>query len=378
MTKDNKKPISSMISSEKGDGSARIKVIGVGGSGGSAINRMIEAKLKGVDFIAVNSDAQALKESLAESSIQIGRDLTRGLGCGADPEKGRMSAEENKDEIYEELRESDMVFVTAGMGGGTGTGAAPVVAGIAKELGALTVAVVTKPFTFEGQRRMKLAEAGIEELRKNVDTLIVIPNDRLLQVVDKKTTLMDAFRVVDDVLRQGVKGITDLITQHGLINLDFADVKAIMQDSGTALMGIGSGTGESRAIEAARAAIDSPLLEISIDGAKGILMNITGGPDLGMYEIDEAAKTITEAADPEANIIFGAVIDETMQGEVRITVVATNFEGKNERPRVMDSSSYSSASMLSQNSASRPLSSSVNNEPEDELEVPAFIRRKMK
>jgi cell division protein FtsZ len=362
------------------NGMARIKVIGVGGSGGSALNRMIEAKLKGVHFLAINSDLQALKQSMSENTLQIGRDLTRGLGCGADPDKGRMSAEENKDEIYEELRDTDMVFITAGMGGGTGTGAAPVVAGIAKELGALTVAVVTKPFTFEGQRRMKLAEAGIEELKKNVDTLIVIPNDRLLQVVDKKTTLMDAFRVVDDVLRQGVKGITDLITQHGLINLDFADVKAIMQDSGTALMGIGSGTGESRAIEAARAAIDSPLLEISIDGARGILMNITGGPDLGMYEIDEAAKTITEAADSEANIIFGAVIDETMQGEVRITVVATNFEGRKGDSRMPSRESHENTSYigntinnLSNSSMSRP-----NSDKDDELEVPAFIRRKMK
>jgi cell division protein FtsZ len=362
------------------NGMARIKVIGVGGSGGSALNRMIEAKLKGVHFLAINSDLQALKQSMSENTLQIGRDLTRGLGCGADPDKGRMSAEENKDEIYEELRDTDMVFITAGMGGGTGTGAAPVVAGIAKELGALTVAVVTKPFTFEGQRRMKLAEAGIEELKKNVDTLIVIPNDRLLHVVDKKTTLMDAFRVVDDVLRQGVKGITDLITQHGLINLDFADVKAIMQDSGTALMGIGSGTGESRAIEAARAAIDSPLLEISIDGARGILMNITGGPDLGMYEIDEAAKTITEAADSEANIIFGAVIDETMQGEVRITVVATNFEGRKGDSRMPSRESHENTSYigntinnLSNSSMSRP-----NADKDDELEVPAFIRRKMK
>lgn len=376
MLKNDKKKMDQPLDNKAFDDAAGIKVIGVGGSGGSAINRMIEAKLKGVDFVAVNSDSQALKSNLAQSKIQIGRDLTRGLGCGADPDKGRMSAEENKDEIYEELRDIDMVFVTAGMGGGTGTGAAPIVAGIAKELGALTVAVVTKPFSFEGQRRMKVAEAGIEELRKNVDTLIVIPNDRLLQVVDKKTTLMDAFQVVDDVLRQGVKGITDLITQHGLINLDFADVKAIMQDSGTALMGIGHGTGESRAIEAARAAIDSPLLEVSIDGAKGILMNVTGGPDLGMYEIDEAAKTVTEAADPEANIIFGAVIDETMQGEVRITVVATNFESKRERSVAKDmmerTSSLSSSSIMSKSS----MKSAVDEE--DELEVPAFIRRKMK
>jgi len=381
MSKNNKStPTATTI--DRSDGSARIKVAGIGGAGGSAITRMIESRLKGVDFIAVNSDLQALKENPAEAKIQIGKELTRGLGCGADPDKGRMSAEENKDEIYEELRDTDMVFVTAGMGGGTGTGAAPVVAGIAKELGALTVAVVTKPFSFEGQRRMKLAEAGIEELRKSVDTLIVIPNDRLLQVVDKKTSLMDAFQVVDDVLREGVKGITDLITQSGLINLDFADVKAIMQDSGTALMGIGKSTGESRAIEAARGAIDSPLLEISIDGARGILMNITGGPDLGMYEIDEAAKTITEAADPEANIIFGAVIDETMQGEVQITVVATNFEGKRgaalEREGGDTISSLTGMSSRPSVGSSTTTKPAVSAEPEDELEVPAFIRRKMK
>ncbi|MBU0647896.1 cell division protein FtsZ [Patescibacteria group bacterium] len=360
-------------SDEAARGVARIKVVGIGGAGGSALNRMVESKLKGVDFVAVNSDLQALNKNLAETKVQIGKDLTRGLGCGADPERGRMSAEENKDEIYEELREVEMVFVTAGMGGGTGTGAIPVVAGIAKELGALTVAVVTKPFAFEGQRRMKLAEAGIEELRKNVDTLIIIPNDRLLQVVDKKTSLMDAFQVVDDVLRQGVKGITDLITQHGLINLDFADVKAIMQDSGTALMGIGHGTGESRAIEAARAAIDSPLLEISIDGARGILMNVTGGADMGMYEIDEAAKTVAEAADPDANIIFGAVIDETMQGEIRITVVATNFEGRKEGYIGREMSDSGGMASI----GNKPLSVRTGGD-EDELEVPAFIRRKMK
>lgn len=378
----NNKSTPSANSIDRTDGSARIKVAGIGGAGGSAITRMIESRLKGVNFIAINSDLQALKENPAEAKIQIGKELTRGLGCGADPDKGRMSAEENKDEIYEELRDTDMVFVTAGMGGGTGTGAAPVVAGIAKELGALTVAVVTKPFSFEGQRRMKLAEAGIEELRKSVDTLIVIPNDRLLQVVDKKTSLMDAFQVVDDVLREGVKGITDLITQSGLINLDFADVKAIMQDSGTALMGIGKSTGESRAIEAARGAIDSPLLEISIDGARGILMNITGGPDLGMYEIDEAAKTITEAADPEANIIFGAVIDETMQGEVQITVVATNFEGKRgmalEREGGDTISSLTGASSRPSVGSSTVAKPTVTSESDDELEVPAFIRRKMK
>ena len=256
----------------------------------------------------------------------IGKETTGGLGAGADVEVGRKSAEENKDEIYEVLKGADMVFVTCGMGGGTGTGAAPLVAQIAKELGALTVGVVTKPFTFEGARRRKVAELGIQELKEKVDTLIIIPNDRLLQIVDKKTSLMDAFGIVDDVLRQGVQGISDLITLHGIINVDFADVRTIMQDAGSALMGIGYGTGDNRAVEAARAAIDSPLLELSIEGARGILFNITGGPDLGMYEIDEAAKTITEAADPDANIIFGSIIDEAMAGEVKITVIATGFD----------------------------------------------------
>jgi cell division protein FtsZ len=292
---------------------------------------MINSKMRGVEFVAINTDAQALANNDASIKIQIGKETTRGLGSGADPEVGRRSAEENKEDIYETLKGSDMVFVTCGMGGGTGTGSAPFVAEIAKELGALTVGVVTKPFAFEGQRRKKVAELGIQELKDKVDTLITIPNDRLLQVIDKKTSLFDAFGVVDDVLRQGVQGISDLITLPGIINLDFADVKAVMQDAGSALMGIGRASGDNRAIEAARAAIESPLLELTIDGAKGILFSIAGGTDLGMYEIDEAAKAITEAADPDANIIFGTIIDEAMQGEVKITVVATGFEHETNR-----------------------------------------------
>jgi cell division protein FtsZ len=308
------------------DGFAVIRVVGVGGGGSNTVQRMINSKMRGVEFVAINTDAQALANNDAAIKIQIGKETTRGLGSGADPEVGRRSAEENKEEIYETLKGSDMVFVTCGMGGGTGTGASPFVAEIAKELGALTVGVVTKPFAFEGQRRKKVAELGIQDLKEKVDTLITIPNDRLLQVIDKKTSLFDAFGVVDDVLRQGVQGISDLITLPGIINLDFADVKAVMQDAGSALMGIGRASGDNRAIEAARAAIESPLLELTIDGAKGILFSIAGGTDLGMYEIDEAAKAITEAADPDANIIFGTIIDEAMQGEVKVTVVATGFD----------------------------------------------------
>lgn len=311
------------------DGYAVIRVVGVGGGGGNTVNRMINSKMRGVDFVAINTDAQALANNDAGIKIQIGKDTTRGLGSGADPEIGRRSAEESKEEIYEALKGSDMVFVTCGMGGGTGTGAAPYVAEVAKELGALTIGVVTKPFAFEGARRKKMADLGIQELKDKVDTMITIPNDRLLQVIDRKTSLFDAFGVVDDVLRQGVQGISDLITLPGIINLDFADVKTIMQDAGSALMGIGRASGDNRAIEAARAAIDSPLLELSIDGAKGILFSIAGGTDLAMFEIDEAAKAITEAADPDANIIFGTIIDETMQGEVKITVVATGFDHAN-------------------------------------------------
>lgn len=369
---------------------ANIKVVGVGGSGGSAVTRMINSKLRGIEFIAINTDSQALAFNEAPIKIQIGKETTRGLGAGADPEIGRKSIEENKEEVYEALKGADMVFVTCGMGGGTGTGAAPFVADIAKELGALTVGVVTKPFTFEGMRRKKIAELGIAEMKEKVDTLITIPNDRLLQVIDKKTSLFDAFGIVDDVLRQGVQGIADLIIYHGLINVDFADVKAIMSDAGSALMGIGHGTGDNRAIEAARAAIDSPLLELSIDGAKGILFNITGGPDLGMYEIDEAAKAITEAADADANIIFGAIIDEAMQGEVKITVIATGFESEQARtqkklfqPTETPVSSIPSSQILRRNERSfGPIEPErVEEKPEeddDELEVPAFIRRKLK
>lgn len=364
---------------------ALIKVVGVGGSGNSAINRMINAKLRGVDFVAVNCDAQALAHNEAPTKIQIGRETTRGLGAGADPEVGKKAIEENKEDIYEVLKGSDMAFVTCGMGGGTGSGAAPSIAEISKELGALTVSVVTKPFSFEGRRRSKVAELAIEEMRDKVDTLIVIPNDRLLQVIDKKTSLFDAFSIVDDVLRQGVQGISDLITLHGLINVDFADVKAIMQDAGSALMGIGRANGDNRALEAAQAAIESPLLDISIDGAKGILFNITGGPDLGMYEIDEAAKTITEAADTDANIIFGAIIDEAMQGEIKITVIATGFEGgpKKAGEKKQEQPAFSSPiEDFAPTVPTTPTSEAEEKEekPEDveELEVPAFIRRKLK
>jgi cell division protein FtsZ len=343
---------------------AKIKVVGVGGGGNHAINRMIQSRIKGVEFVAINTDAQDLQYCEAPVRVQIGQTVTRGLGAGADPMQGRKAAEEDKEIIYQVLKDADMVFVTYGLGGGTGTGAGPIVAEIAREMGALTIAVVTKPFSFEGLRRKRVAEEGLEDLRSRVDTLITIPNDRLLQVIDKKTSLSDAFSVVDDVLRQGVQGISDLITQHGMINVDFADVKAIMQNAGSALMGIGRGTGDSRTLEAAKMAIDSPLLELSIDGAKGILFNVTGGPDLAMYEINEAAQIITEAADPDANIIFGAVIDEAMQGEVKITVIATGFD-----------SDHPVGPVQRRQEVSRM---EPEDEPEDELEVPAFIRKKIK
>src|SRR5690554_4377489 len=287
---------------------------------------MIEHGLKGVDFISVNTDKQALYVSQATQKIQIGEKLTKGLGAGANPEIGQKAAEESKDDIAQILKGADMVFITAGMGGGTGTGAAPIVAEIARELGILTVGVVTKPFIFEGKQRMINAEMGISELKSRVDTLVTIPNDRLLQVVEKRTSMLEAFRIADDVLRQGVQGISDLIAVPGLINLDFADVKTIMQDTGSALMGIGRANGENRAAEAARLAISSPLLETSIDGAKGVLLNITGGDSLGLFEINEAAEIIAEAADPDANIIFGAVIDESLEEEVKVTVIATGFD----------------------------------------------------
>jgi cell division protein FtsZ len=305
---------------------AVIKVVGIGGGGVNAVNRMIDVGLKGVEFIAVNTDAQALLMSDADVKLDIGRDLTRGLGAGADPEIGRQAAEEHRGEIEEVLKGSDMVFITAGKGGGTGTGGAPVVAEIAKSIGALTIGVVTRPFAFEGRQRALKAEQGIANLKEKVDTLIVIPNDRLLDVGDQTTSVLEAFRMADEVLLQGVQGITDLITTPGLINLDFADVKAIMTDAGSSLMGIGQARGENRAAEAAQSAISSPLLEASIDGARGVLLNIAGGSDLGLFEVNEAAGIIAKAAHPDANIIFGAVVDDTLGDEVRVTVIAAGFD----------------------------------------------------
>ena len=310
---------------------ANIKVIGVGGGGSNAVNRMINLGLQGVEFIAVNTDAQALLKSLAPKRMQIGEKLTRGLGAGAQPEIGQKAAEESRDDILEALRGADMVFVTAGMGGGTGTGAAPVVAECAREIGALTVGVVTRPFSFEGMRRKRNAESGIATLKQHVDTIITIPNDRLLQVVDKKTSITQAFLEADDILRQGVKGISDLIAQPGLINLDFADVRSIMSNAGTALMGIGEATGENAAVEAAKNAIASPLLETTIDGARGVLINVTGAEEnLSMYEVTEASNTIHEAVNGQANIIWGAAVDNTMGDTVKVTVVATGFDNPDE------------------------------------------------
>ncbi|OAT81797.1 cell division protein FtsZ [Desulfotomaculum copahuensis] len=338
---------------------ASIKVIGVGGGGNNAVNRMISAGLKGVEFISVNTDAQALQLSQTTQKIQIGAKLTKGLGAGANPEIGQKAAEESRDEIIQTLKGSDMVFVTAGMGGGTGTGAAPVVAEVAKELGALTVGVVTRPFTFEGRKRMNQAEQGIQNLKGKVDTLITIPNDRLLQVIDKHTSIVEAFRIADDVLRQGVQGISDLIAVPGLINLDFADVKTIMKETGSALMGIGLASGENRSSEAARMAISSPLLETSIEGARGVLLNITGGASLSLFEVNEAAEIISQAADSEANIIFGAVIDERMEDEVRVTVIATGFDQKvAKKERVKGELEI------------KPFAS------HDDLDIPAFLRRR--
>jgi cell division protein FtsZ len=380
---------------------ALIKVVGVGGGGSNAVNRMIRAELMGVEFIAVNTDAQALLMSDAPHKIRIGDKITKGLGAGADPTVGRKAAEDDSEKLYEALKEADMVFVTAGMGGGTGTGAAPIIAEIAKDIGALTVAVVTKPFGFEGSKRRLLAEQGINDLVDKVDTLITIPNDRLLQVVEKRTTMSDAFRIVDDVLRQGVQGISDLITVPGLINLDFADVKTIMTNAGSALMGIGHGTGETRAADAARQAIMSPLLEQSIDGARGVLFTITGGPDLTLFEVNEAAEIIHAAADPEANIIFGAVIDERLQNDVKISVIATGFD--NARPLKRIEPVYRRQTIESRPVIERVIaqhatpvgagvSSSKPQAPQgpaqahaqgeekkfdpDDLEVPSFLRRK--
>ena len=356
---------------ESGSYLAVIKVVGVGGGGTNAVNRMVDSGLRGVEFIAANTDAQALAMSDADVKLNIGHQLTKGLGAGANPDVGLGAANESRDEIKEALKGADMVFVTAGEGGGTGTGGAPVLAELARELGALTVGVVTKPFAFEGRKRAQQAEMGIQNLRDRVDTLIVIENDRLLQVVEKRTSVVDAFRMADDVLRQGVQGITDLITVPGLVNLDFADVKTIMRDAGSALMGIGAASGDNRAAEAARAAVSSPLLETSIEGATGILLNITGGPEIGLFEVNEAAEVVTSAADQNANVIFGAVIDDTVGDEVRVTVIATGFgparpRRRRERPETVGTREPSRTRT--------PRDEGGFEVPPDVLEVPSFLR----
>ncbi|MBZ4644981.1 MAG: cell division protein FtsZ [Petroclostridium sp.] len=346
------------------DNFAQIKVIGVGGGGNNAVNRMIVAGLKGIEFISVNTDKQALLLSKASQKIQIGDKLTRGLGAGANPEVGHKAAEESKEEIAQALKGADMVFVTAGMGGGTGTGAAPIVASIAKEMGILTVGVVTKPFTFEGRQRMVNAEKGIAELKECVDTLVTIPNDRLLQISEKKISFMEAFRMADDILRQGVQGISDLIAVPGLVNLDFADVKTIMKDTGFAHMGIGRAAGDNKAEEAARQAIHSPLLETSIEGARRVLLNITGGSDLGLFEVNAAAELVQKSADPDANIIFGAVIDENLKDEIVITVIATGFDKGPHSKKV-------NPVLEKVNEKSIPKQQQVD----DDLDIPTFLRR---
>lgn len=380
---------------------AKIKVIGVGGSGGSAVNRMIDCGIRGVEFIAVNTDVQALHYNKASKKIHIGKTITRGLGAGMNPDLGKRSAEEAQNEIRDMLKDADMVFVTCGLGGGTGTGASPAIAEIARDLGALTVAVVTKPFAFEGAQRKNIAERGLSELADKVDTIITIPNDKLLQVIDKKTTLLDAFMVVDEVLRQGVQGISELITIPGLINVDFADVKAVMSNAGSALMGIGQASGENKAIEAAKAAISSPLLEMSIEGARGILFTIVGGPNLSMHEVNEAAKVITSSVDEDAKIIFGAVIDDKYKDEIKITVVATGFDGRRigvsetiSSERIYTPNPYiiaeddrenkeqmvkkkSKVSSLKQAQSEPAQKKSSELEEDDELGIPAFIRKKM-
>lgn len=397
---------------------AKIKVVGVGGSGNSAVSRMIDSNIKGVEFVAVNTDSQALHHSRAAEKVHIGKNLTKGLGAGMNPEIGRQAAEENRDEIQEVLKGTDMVFVTCGLGGGTGSGAGPVVAETAKELGALTVAVVTKPFAFEGAQRQAIANEALENLKKRVDTFITIHNDRLLSIIDKKVTLINSFKIVDDVLRQGVQGISDLITKPGIVNVDFADVRAIMADSGSALMGIGISSGENRAAEAAKAAISSPLLELSIDGAKGVLFNVSGSSDLTMLEINEAANIITENVDPNAKVIFGAVTDDQVRkGDLHITVVATGFDAdeygdspadmiarvrKNnaqEKEEIMvmekdideivesstEKVAFPTRKMESKMIIEEKLQPKRNNisvsrdndDNDDELEIPAFIRRKM-
>lgn len=386
---------------------AQIKVIGVGGGGNNAVNRMIEGGLRGVDFLAVNTDKQALFLSKANMKIQIGDKLTKGLGAGSDPEIGQKAAEENRDEIAQALKGSDMVFVTAGMGGGTGTGAAPVVASVAKELGILTVGVVTKPFTFEGRKRMAQAEKGIAQLKEHVDTLIIIPNDRLLQVIQKNTSMVEAFKMADDILKQGVQGISDLIAVPGLVNLDFADVKTIMLNTGIAHMGTGRASGENRAEEAAKQAVHSPLLETSIEGARGVLLNITGGADLGLLEVNAAAELVQKSADPEANIIFGAVIDESLNDELLITVIATGFDRglgsiniptakkpefssffgsktpamsslNNNNSTLNNTSSNTNNNVSSPATSSKPVSNPMADSLDNDLDIPAFLRKSNK
>ncbi|WP_143286906.1 cell division protein FtsZ [Caenibacillus caldisaponilyticus] len=361
---------------------ANIKVIGVGGGGSNAVNRMIESGVQGVEFICANTDAQALKLSKAQIKLQIGEKLTRGLGAGANPEIGKKAAEESREQIEEVLRGADMVFVTAGMGGGTGTGAAPVIAEIAKNIGALTVGVCTRPFTFEGRKRAMQAAGGIANLKEKVDTLIVIPNDRLLEIVDRNTPMLEAFREADNVLRQGVQGISDLIAVPGLINLDFADVKTIMTEGGSALMAIGVATGENRAAEAAKKAISSPLLEKSIDGAKGVLMNITGGTNLSLYEVNEAADIVASAADQEVNMIFGSVISEELKDEIVVTVIATGFEeNETRRPSSIRQERHnlqpSNRPLRREEAAETPRPMpSFSEDDEDTLDIPTFLRNR--
>jgi cell division protein FtsZ len=373
------------------DAFARIKVIGVGGGGSNAVNRMIDEGIQGVDFIVANTDAQALMLTKATGRVRLGDKLTRGLGAGGNPEIGRKAAEESADELYAALKNSDMIFVTAGMGGGTGTGAAPVVAQIAKESGALTIGVVTRPFTFEGMRRMQSADTGIGKLKEHADTLIAIPNDRLLQLADKRASLQDAFRLADDVLHQGIQGISELITTPGLINLDFADVRAIMSEGGAALMAVGTGTGDERAKKAAEDAISSKLLDITIDGARGVLFNVTGGPGMTLFEVNQAAAIIRETSHPDVNMIFGAVIDPNMGDDIRITVIATGFE-RNSIPRralerntrenrrnmtAVQTRSIESVSVLADNQSDE--ANGISSQPSisrDDLDVPTFLRNR--
>jgi len=360
---------------------AKIKVVGVGGGGGNAVSRMADSKIQGVELIAINADAQDLHNCLAPQKVLIGKNLTRGLGAGMNPDIGRQAAEENRDEIHEVVKGADLIFVTYGLGGGVGTGAGPVVAEAAKDAGALTVGVVTKPFSFEGAQRTRIAMEGLEHLRDKVDTLITIPNDKLISVIERNTSLIDAFKVVDDILRQAVQGISDIIVTPGIVNVDFADLKAVMSGAGSALIGIGRASGDDRAAEAARQAINSPLLEVSIDGAKGVVFNVSGGPDLSMTEINEAAKIITEAIDPQAKVIFGAVIDEKLKkGEIKITVIAAGFENQPKREEATAKlpleEKPTTAKVKKPAFSTAPVSLAEGEE--DEWDIPAFIRKKMK